>query len=236
MFCESQCIVSIMYVSWPQVEWMTARDGDSCLVFSGGLPQDVTGAQPAITVMHGKNTTVLEMEFCVLDFTTLTDRCVRIYLKNIYILYILTKIFSRSPYRSDQTDPQSILVLLTNDLVAIDCKSTGLLSYLNPYAMDFQVGHVAHKVYYLPPPPQESAVTCCSYQSDCPAALLAELEAAARTKKAAGSGWSGSAWPVSGGPQSSPQAQPAHKEMLGEWMVVTSYTVTGPSPSWEQTH
>ena len=79
-------------------------------------------------------------------------------------------------------------------------------------------------------------MTCCSYQSDYPAALLAELEAAARTKKAAASGWSGSAWPVSGGPQSSPQAQPAHKEMLGEWMVVTSYTVTGPSPSWEQTH
>ena len=67
--------------------------------------------------MHGKNTTVLEMEFCVIDFTTLTD----------------------SPYRSDQTDPQSILVLLTNDLVAIDCKSTGLPSFENPYAMDLQV-------------------------------------------------------------------------------------------------
>ena len=76
--------LSASCVSWPQVEWMTARDGDSCLVFSGGLPQDVTGAQPAITVMHGKNTTVLEMEFCVLDFTTLTDRCVRIN-KNIFI-------------------------------------------------------------------------------------------------------------------------------------------------------
>ena len=100
---------------------MTARDGDSCLVFSGGLPQDVTGAQPAITVMHGKagHTTVLEMEFCVLDFVTITD----------------------SPYRSEQTDPQSILVLLTNDLVAIDCKSTGLPSYENPYAMDLQVGY-----------------------------------------------------------------------------------------------
>ena len=44
-----------------------------------------------------------------------------------------------SPYRSEQTDPQSILVLLTNDLVAIDCKSTGLPSFENPYAMDLQV-------------------------------------------------------------------------------------------------
>ena len=103
-----------------QVEWLTARDGDSVLVFSGGLPEDITGAQPAITLMHGKNTTVLEMEFCVIDFATLTD----------------------SPYRSDQTDPQSILVLLTNDLVAIDCKSTGLPSFENPYAMDLQVRRV----------------------------------------------------------------------------------------------
>lgn len=77
-------ILSASAVSSPQVEWMTARDGDSCLVFSGGLPQDVTGAQPAITVVHGKNTTVLEMEFCVLDFTTLTDRFYRLYQKYFY--------------------------------------------------------------------------------------------------------------------------------------------------------
>ena len=59
--------------------------------------------------MHGKNTTVLEMEFCVLDFITVTD----------------------TPWSSEQNDPQSILVLLTNDLVAIDCKSTG--EYLKNY-------------------------------------------------------------------------------------------------------
>ena len=86
--------------------------------------QDVTGAQPSITVIHGKNTTVLEMEFCVLDFVTLTD----------------------SPYHSDQQDPQSILVLLTNDLVAIDCKSTGLPSFENPYAMDLQASKIYHEI------------------------------------------------------------------------------------------
>ena len=41
--------------------------------------------------------------------------------------------------RSDLCNPEAILVLLTNDLVAIDCRSTGLPSYENPYAMDFQV-------------------------------------------------------------------------------------------------
>ena len=88
-----------------------------------------------MTVQQGKHTTVLEMEFCVLDFCHVTD----------------------SVYRSDYADPESVLVLLTNDLVrrervyqsltyasikvAIDCKSTGLPSHENPYAMDFQVHH-----------------------------------------------------------------------------------------------
>merc|ERR1719425_72749 len=74
------------------------------MIFSGGLPQDITGAQPSITVLQGKHTTVLEMEFCVIDFVLVTD----------------------TPYKGDYNDPESILVLLTNDLVAIDCKSAGL--------------------------------------------------------------------------------------------------------------
>jgi len=157
-----------------KVEWLTARDGDSCLVFSGGLPEDVTGAQPAITLQHGKNTTVLEMEFCVTDFVTVTD----------------------SPYRSEQTDPQSILVLLTNDLVAIDCKSTGLPSFENPYAMDLQ----------------ESAVTCCCYLSDCPGELILSLYSmGSRVKKS--SGWSSREWPVSGGQEWGKQAT-SHHELL----------------------
>ena len=57
--------------------------------------QDITGAQPSMTVQQGKHTTVLEMEFCVLDFCLVTD----------------------SVYRSDYADPESVLVLLTNDLV-----------------------------------------------------------------------------------------------------------------------
>ena len=55
----------------------------------------------------------------------------------------LVKSFSIYPLsvsRNDLCNPEAILVLLTNDLVAIDCRSTGLPSYENPYAMDFQVG------------------------------------------------------------------------------------------------
>ena len=124
-------------------------------------PQDITGAQPSMTVQQGKHTTVLEMEFCVLDFCLVTD----------------------SVYRSDYADPESVLVLLTNDLVrrkkqsvlktcfqvAIDCKSTGLPSHENPYAMDFQVDAAnKKKLINTSSTFQESAVTCCEYVVDCP--------------------------------------------------------------------
>ena len=74
-------------------------------------------ALPSMTLMQGKETTILEMEFCVVDFELVVD----------------------TVYKSDYADPSSILVLLTNDLVAIDCLSTAMPSYENPYAMDFQV-------------------------------------------------------------------------------------------------
>ena len=162
---------------FPQVEWFVTRDGESCLIFSGGLPEDVTGAQPSMTVLQGKHTTVIEMEFCVVDFVSQTD----------------------SPWRSEQNDPQSILVLLTNDLVAIDCKSSGLSSFENPYAMDLQ----------------ESAVTTCSYMSDVPADLLGCLTTlGSRGGKSAG--WSGRDWPVSGGEDwgSGPASPPRHELLV----------------------
>ena len=114
-----------------------------------------------MTVQQGKHTTVLEMEFCVLDFCLVTD----------------------SVYRSDYADPESVLVLLTNDLVrsgwfgrhtktwlqvAIDCKSTGLPSHENPYAMDFQVSSSLFGNLLTLFALQESAVTCCEYVVDCP--------------------------------------------------------------------
>ena len=89
----------------------------STMMMSTMLPQDITGVTPSITVMAGKNTTVLEMDYCVLDFILVTD----------------------TPWQNDQSNPESIIVLLSNDLMAIDCRSTGFPTYENPYAMDFQV-------------------------------------------------------------------------------------------------
>lgn len=43
------------------------------MIFSGGLACDTTGRTPSITVIHGKTTTVLEMEHNVIDFITLCE-------------------------------------------------------------------------------------------------------------------------------------------------------------------
>ena len=41
------------------------------VIFSGGMPNDPTICSSALTIMHGKKTTVLEMEHNVVDFITL---------------------------------------------------------------------------------------------------------------------------------------------------------------------
>ena len=43
------------------------------MIFCGGMPYDKAGRTPSLTVMHGKNTTVLEMEHNVVDFITLCE-------------------------------------------------------------------------------------------------------------------------------------------------------------------
>jgi syntaxin-binding protein 5 len=145
-------------------------------VFSGGLPVDVTGVPPSITFMKGKSTTLLELEHCVLDFLLVTD----------------------TPYSSDYQDPKAIIAMLTNDVVAIDCKSPGYPCFKNPYAMDFN----------------ESAVTCCHYVVDCPADLICALYKVGTMymNKDAQKGFSAGPWPVDGGRDGSETC--AYSEML----------------------
>jgi hypothetical protein len=43
------------------------------VIFSGGMSYDRAGRTPCITVMSGKNTTVLEMEHTIIDFVVLCE-------------------------------------------------------------------------------------------------------------------------------------------------------------------
>ncbi|XP_015911714.1 syntaxin-binding protein 5 isoform X2 [Parasteatoda tepidariorum] len=108
-----------------KVEWKTARGSDSFIAFSGGMPLDQGNLNPCVTVIHGKTTTVLEMEHSIIDFVMLCE----------------------TPWPSDYQDPYAIVVLLYNDLVVIDLTSSGYPCYQNPYPMDLHESPVTSCTY-----------------------------------------------------------------------------------------
>ncbi|XP_025198694.1 syntaxin-binding protein 5 isoform X1 [Melanaphis sacchari] len=109
-----------------KVEWKSSKSGESYLIFSGGLTADTAGRVPSITIMHGKTTTVLEMDHNIVDFVTLCE----------------------SPYNSDVQEPYAVAVLMQNDLVLIDLLSSGYPCFENPHPMDIHESPVSC-VHYI---------------------------------------------------------------------------------------
>ncbi|XP_066952290.1 syntaxin-binding protein 5 isoform X6 [Macrobrachium rosenbergii] len=108
-----------------KVEWKCSKNGDTFVIFSGGLTNDRAGRTPSITVIHGKTTTVLEMEHNVVDFITLCE----------------------SPFASDFAEPYALVVLLHNDLVVVDLHTQGYPCFENPYSMDLHESPVTCCTY-----------------------------------------------------------------------------------------
>ncbi|KAI2652047.1 Syntaxin-binding protein 5 [Labeo rohita] len=96
-----------------KVEYKTTRAGDPFMIFSGGLSYDTVGRRPCLTVMHGKSTAVLEMDYPIVDFLTLCE----------------------TPYPNDFQEPYAVVVLLEKDLVVIDLAQNGYPIFENPYPM-----------------------------------------------------------------------------------------------------
>uniref|UniRef100_A0AAY4EDB1 Syntaxin-binding protein 5-like n=1 Tax=Denticeps clupeoides TaxID=299321 RepID=A0AAY4EDB1_9TELE len=96
-----------------KVEYKTIREGEPFIVLSGGLPYDTVGRRPCLTVMHGKSTAVLEMDFPIVDFLTLCQ----------------------TPYPNDFQEPYAVVVLLEKDLVVIDLTQNGYPVFENPYPL-----------------------------------------------------------------------------------------------------
>uniref|UniRef100_A0A2S2RAV1 Syntaxin-binding protein 5 n=1 Tax=Sipha flava TaxID=143950 RepID=A0A2S2RAV1_9HEMI len=109
-----------------KVEWKSSKSGESYLIFSGGLTTDTAGRVPSITIMHGKTTTVLEMDHNIVDFVTLCE----------------------SPYNSDVQEPYAVAVLMQNDMVLVDLLSPGYPCFENPHPMDIHESPVSC-VHYI---------------------------------------------------------------------------------------
>ncbi|XP_067335523.1 syntaxin-binding protein 5 isoform X11 [Channa argus] len=109
-----------------KVEYKTTRAGDPFMVLSGGLSYDTVGRRPCLTVMHGKSTTVLEMDYPIVDFLTLCE----------------------TPYPNDYQEPYAVVVLLERDLVLIDLGQIGYPIFENPYPLTIHESPVTCCEYF----------------------------------------------------------------------------------------
>ncbi|XP_077394359.1 syntaxin-binding protein 5 isoform X3 [Festucalex cinctus] len=109
-----------------KVEYKTTRAGDPFMILSGGLSYDTVGRRACLTVMHGKSTAVLEMDFPIVDFLTLCE----------------------TPYPNDFQEPYAVVVLLERDLVVIDLGQIGYPIFENPYPLSIHESPVTCCEYF----------------------------------------------------------------------------------------
>ncbi|KAI4801776.1 hypothetical protein KUCAC02_019647, partial [Chaenocephalus aceratus] len=109
-----------------KVEYKTTRIGEPFMILSGGLSYDTVGRRPCLTVMHGKSTAVLEMDYPIVDFLTLCE----------------------TPYANDFQEPYAVVVLLEKDLVVIDLAQNGYPIFENPYPLTIHESPVTCCEYF----------------------------------------------------------------------------------------
>ncbi|XP_027856069.1 syntaxin-binding protein 5 isoform X10 [Xiphophorus couchianus] len=109
-----------------KVEYKTTRAGDPFMVLSGGLSYDTVGRRACLTVMHGKSTAVLEMDYPIVDFITLCE----------------------TPYPNDFQEPYAVVVLLEKDLVVIDLGQIGYPIFESPYPLSIHESPVTCCEYF----------------------------------------------------------------------------------------
>ncbi|KAM5326945.1 syntaxin-binding protein 5 isoform 4-T4 [Glossophaga mutica] len=109
-----------------KVEFKTTRSGEPFIILSGGLSYDTVGRRPCLTVMHGKSTAVLEMDYSIVDFLTLCE----------------------TPYPNDFQEPYAVVVLLEKDLVLIDLAQNGYPIFENPYPLNIHESPVTCCEYF----------------------------------------------------------------------------------------
>lgn len=107
------------------------------MVLSGGLSYDTVGRRACLTVMHGKSTAVLEMDYPIVDFLTLCEtpypngELQRSFLGGFSPFISLLKhpdhfmLFLCLFISPDFQEPYAVVALLEKDLVVIDLGQIG---------------------------------------------------------------------------------------------------------------
>ncbi|KAK0137156.1 Syntaxin-binding protein 5 [Merluccius polli] len=113
-------MVLLVFLTW----FLSSRD--PFMVLSGGLSYDTVGRRACLTVMHGKSTAVLEMDYPIVDFLTLCE----------------------TPYPNDFQEPYAVVVLLEKDLVVIDLGQIGYPIFESPYPLSIHESPVTCCEYF----------------------------------------------------------------------------------------
>ncbi|KAJ8399375.1 hypothetical protein AAFF_G00410870 [Aldrovandia affinis] len=109
-----------------KAEYKSTRAGDPFMILFGGLSYDTVGRRACLTVMHGKSTTVLEMDYPIVDFLTLCE----------------------TPYPNDFQEPYAVVVLLEKDFVVIDLGQIGYPVFESPYPLTIHESPVTCCEYF----------------------------------------------------------------------------------------
>ncbi|KPP78431.1 syntaxin-binding protein 5-like [Scleropages formosus] len=115
-----------------KVEYKTSRSSsEPFIIFSGGLSYDKPGRKPALTIMHGKSVTVLEMDHPIVEFLVLCE----------------------TPYPNEVQEPYAVAVLLEKDFIVVDLTQSNFPIFENPYPMDIHESPVTCTYYFTDCPP-----------------------------------------------------------------------------------
>ncbi|XP_035764902.1 syntaxin-binding protein 5-like isoform X2 [Neolamprologus brichardi] len=114
-----------------KVEYKTCRNSEPFVIFSGGLSYDKAGRRPALTIMHGKAITVLEMDYPIVEFMVLCE----------------------TPYNNEVQEPYAVVVLLEKDLIVVDLTQSKYVTVKHTVRHHISESPVTCTAYFADCPP-----------------------------------------------------------------------------------
>lgn len=152
-----------------KIIWKSTRTKDPMSVFMGGMPRASYGDHHTVSVVHGNKHVVFDFTSKIIDFFVICDIDRRRRLSP-----------SASIDRIASDDPQALVVLAEEEIVAIDLVSDGWPSYQLPYLASLH----------------SSAITCTAHIANVPQTLWDKLVDAGQRQA---TGHSARDWPIQGG-------------------------------------
>nr|CAB3263448.1 lethal(2) giant larvae protein homolog 1 [Phallusia mammillata] len=155
-----------------KILWKSSRT-DHYRIFSGGMPRANYGDRHCVSVIHGSKHVTFDFTSRVIDFF----------------------VVSKHKPDADWEEPEFLIILLEEELVAIDLTQEEWPSMTPPYLGS----------------PHASAITCSAHTEDIPVAVWDKIMIAAKSLQA---GKSNSPWPITGGRDVNPKPNTTHDVLL----------------------